>query len=111
MPGRSFNNFTNVQQFRVFLSSGAAFSCFAEVLFETPLLVPPHQSFGNLQPLICDLVNYFIRQGGVKFGSQMYANKDCDRITYDLKLEGGGRDGSRPVVLLGSWSFLLSWIP
>nr|KAF6422661.1 hypothetical protein HJG63_008503 [Rousettus aegyptiacus] len=53
----------------------------------------PRQSLGNLQPLIYDLMNYFIRQGEVTFGSQMYANKDCDRTTYDLKLEvcvGGG---------------------
>lgn len=109
MPGRSFHNFTNFPQFRVFLSSGAAFSCFAEVLFETPLLAPPHQSFGNLQRLVCDLINYFLRQGGVKFGNQMHANKDCDRITYDLKLEVGVGDGSHPV-LLDSWSFLFIWI-
>lgn len=35
-------------------------------------------------------MNYFIQEGGVPFGSQIFANEDCDRTVSDLKLEGGG---------------------
>lgn len=89
--------------------SGAGFSCFPEVLLEVPLL-RFQESFGNSQHLIYDLLNYFIQEGGVTFGSQIFANEDGDPTISDLKLEaGGGGNPSRPVFLIDS--FFLFQIP
>lgn len=36
------------------------------------------------------LVILFGREREVRLGNQIHANKECDKTTYDLKLERGG---------------------
>lgn len=60
-------------------------------------LLPLQRSFGNSQHLVDDLGDYFIEEGGVTFGSPVFANEDGDRTISDLKLEGGrGRSVPSP---------------
>lgn len=88
--------------------SGAGFSCFPEVLLEVPLL-RFQKSFGNSQHLIYDLLNDFIQEGGVTFGSQIFANEDGDPTISDLKLEVGGQSAT-PCLPHGQ-SFFLFQMP